>query len=335
VRTTRGCAGVAWLLACTPAVRPAVAPEVAPGPAAVAARPEAAPEVVPEPAAAAAAPALAEAEAPGDDEAPALAAPADVPVVAGMKIIEVARISADVGDSPDGGTYLVVRGELRAIAAAWLAEAQRRGFKVLAERFTDDVHVASLDDGAGRRAHLLLQRSGDGELAGMFNYGKQRQVALKGRCVAVPQREREFEVDYGRIAHGGGYDGGLVLVQRVTELGHDFDGDGELDVLVPTTDRASCPHEVQWTVYLSRGECAHAVGTVGPGELVAWTEWKGTGPRALEFSSETAALGDGGVVKTAVATRHEFDGRKYRRVKRTPSKGVCHHCAWETCKPIR
>ena len=80
---------------------------------------------------------------------------------------------------------------------------------------------------------------------------------------------------------------------------------------------------------------AHAVGEVGPGDLVTWTENKGTGPRALEFEADTTVLGDGGVVRTTVKTRYEFRKGRYVRISSAPTTGVCHHCAWEACRVIR
>jgi hypothetical protein len=267
-------------------------------------------------------------------EEPGLPWPADVPPLAGMKIIKDARISANVGDSADVGTFVAGRGELHATAAAWIASAQGRGFRVLAERFDERVHVASLIEGGGRRAYLLLEHDGE-ELAGVFNYGRDGQVALTGRCVEVPQRERIFEVDRGAITHGGGFRREVVEMHMPTRLGYDFDNDGELDALVPTREAAKCPGDVRWTVYLARGDCAHAVGDVGPGDLVMWTEGAGKGPRALEFEAETTVLGDGGVVRTTVTSRFEFKGSRYVRTRRTPQTGICHHCAWEACKVVR
>ncbi len=319
---TAGLAAVVVLMACPPAVVPPKRPEpvvVTPPPIEVAkpAEVEAVPEV-----------AVEEAEE-------SLPWPANVPVLPGVRVIEVARISAGIGDSPDGATFVAGRGELHAFAEAWIAAAQGRGFRVLAVRFDDHVHTASFSDGSGRRANLLLQKSDDDEVAGVFDFGEHKQVKLAGPCVAVPLRERVFEVDRSGITHGGGFRREVVEMRMAARLGYDFDRDGELDVLVPTKDPARCPDDLMWTVYLARGECAHAVGVVGPGDLWMGGEGAGTGPRVLEFESESTVLGDGGVVKTTVRTLYEFRGGRYVRVKRTPSKGVCYHCPWGECKEVR
>lgn len=324
---TAGLAAVMVLMACPSAVVPPRVPE--PAPVVVA------PIEVAKPVEAEAAPEVAAAEETEEVEPAALPWPADVPVLPGVRVIEVARISAGIGDSPDGATFVAGRGELQAFAEAWIAAAQARGFRVLAVRFDDHVRTASLSDGSGRRANLLLQRSDDGEVAGVFDFGAQKQVLLAGPCVEVPLRERVFEVDRGGITHDGGFRREVVEIRMAARLGYDFDRDGELDVLVPTKDPARCPDDLMWTVYLARGGCAHAVGVVGPGDLSMGGVEAGTGPRALEFQAESTVLGDGGVVKTTVATRYEFRGGRYVRVKRTPSEGVCHHCPWGECKEVR
>lgn len=71
-----------------------------PAPAPVAALVAAAPRAVEAPAVAEVADAEREEVEEGDAERPAVAWPADVPPLAGAKLIEVARISASVGDSP-------------------------------------------------------------------------------------------------------------------------------------------------------------------------------------------------------------------------------------------
>ncbi len=322
MRTAGIFAGV--IVACQPV---ATRPPVQPRPVAVAAEPVAAPVAEPEES-------VVEEPVAAEPEEPGLPWPADVPPLAGMKIIKDARISANVGDSTDVGTFVAGRGELRATAAAWISSAQGRGFRVLAERFDEHVHVASLIGADGKRAYLLVQRDGE-DVSGVFNYGRDRQVALTGKCEAVPQRERIIEVDRSAITHGGGFRREVVEQHLPTRLGYDFDNDGELDALVPTRDPIQCPGDVRWTVYLARGGCAHAVGVVGPGDLVTWTENKGTGPRALEFEADTTVLGDGGVVRTTVKTRFEFRKGRYVRISSTPTKGVCHHCAWEACRVIR
>ena len=260
----------------------------------------------------------------------------DVPPLAGARVIEVARISANVGDSPTAATYVVAPGDVHAVTLAWIASAQQRGFRVLAERSIDRVHVASLIDAAGRRANLLMQVDEQGTVAGMFGRGGHAQVRLKGKCGEAPLRTLRFQVDRGAITHGGGYRRELLDVRVESQLGHDLDGDGELDALVPTSDRARCPVDVTWTVYLARGGCMHAVGTVGPGELVTGDlQPDRPGPRPLTLEAQRNALGDGGVIATKTRSEYVFDRGKsrYVRTKREEQRGVCHHCPTEECTP--
>ena len=321
----------ALVIACAPTRSgPVPAPTVAPA----VIRPEPGPPPAAETAAVVAeAPAV---EAPADDEAPTLPWPPDVPPLAGARVIEVARISANVGDSPTTATYVVAAGDVHAVTLAWIASAQQRGFRVLAERSIDRVHVASLIDAAGRRANLLMQVDEQGTVAGMFGRGGHAQVRLKGKCGEAPLRTLRFQVDRGAITHGGGYRRELIDVRVESQLGHDLDGDGELDALVPTSDRARCPVDVTWTVYLARGGCMHAVGTVGPGELVTWDlQIDRPGPRPLTLEAQRNALGDGGVIATKTRSEYVFDRGKsrYVRTKREEQRGVCHHCPTEECTP--
>lgn len=276
-------------------------------------------------------------EAPKQEQAPEPPWPAGVPPLAGAQVIEIARISANVGDSLAGATFVTAPGEVHAVALAWIASAKAQGFRVMAERSLARVHVASLIDASGKRAHLLVQTEDEGRAAGLFNREKHPQAPLAGRCAEAPLRERRFSVDRGHITHDGGYERGIFDVHVESELGHDFDGDGELDAIVPTADRATCPEDVKWTVYLARGGCMHAVGTVGPGELITWDlQTDRPGPRPIVMEHERTELGDGGVIRTAVKTTYTFDAKKSRYVqsKREESRGVCHHCAWGECKPL-
>ena len=258
--------------------------------------------------------------------------PEDCPPLAGASLLEIARISADVGDSPRGSVYIVARGELQATYAAWRDAARARGFRVLAEHASEQVRAASLIDPAGARAHIPLQRSDGDELAGMFGRGRREPTPLRGPCVAVSPRSRAFDVERGAIGYDGSYHRERRLVVYEARFGHDFDADGELDLLVPTAEPAACPRDLTWTVYLGRGGCFHAVGEVGPGDL----EHDGvvaTGPRPLRFWSQASELGDGGVISTTVHSTYTFDGAGYVRSARDQERGVCHHCSVEICRP--
>ena len=267
-----------------------------------------------------------------ESPAPAGPWPEECPPLVGARVLEIARISANVGDSPRGSVYIVVRGELQATYAAWRDAARARGFRVLAEHASEQVRAASLIDPAGGRAHILLQRSDGDELAGMYGRGRSEPTRLGGPCVAVSPRSRAFDVERGAIGYDGSYHRERRLVVYEARFGHDFDADGELDLLVPTAEPAACPRDLTWTVYLGRGGCFHAVGEVGPGDL----EHDGVvamGPRPLRFWSQANELGDGGVISTTVYSTYAFDGARYVRSARDQERGVCHHCSVETCRP--
>jgi hypothetical protein len=267
------------------------------------------------------------------DEPVALPWPADCPRLPGARVDEIAGISANVGDSPAGATYISVKGDLQTTFAAWRESATSHGYRVLAEHANDHVRVASLIDRGGARAHILMQDGGDGGLNGMFGRGRNPPVRLRGRCVDPPIRTRSFDVERSAIVHGGEFRRERGIQSHESQLGHDFDDDGELDLLVPTRARAACPRDLMWTVYLSRDGCAHAVGEVGPGELESMSEGPTSGPRPLVFRSQAVALGDGGTVQTTITTTYNFDGKRYVRRDRKQERGTCHHCPVEQCHP--
>lgn len=260
--------------------------------------------------------------------------PTDCPPLAGASVVEVARISANIGDSPAGAVFIVARGELRATFAAWRDAATAAGFRVLGEHASERARAVSLIDAEGGRAFMLLQRGPDDELGGVFNRGRREPGRLRGPCVAAPGRSRSFDVERGGIDHDGGYRRERGIEVFETRFGHDLDADGELDLLVPTAATAACPRDLTWTVYLARDGCFHAVGVVGPGEL-SFENGAGaaTGPRPLLFRSERVELGDGGTVATIVRTPYHFADGRYVRGAREQSSGVCFHCPVEICRP--
>ena len=297
--------------------------------------PAAAPIAAPAPAlepAPAPAPALANEQSP--EQSPAAPWPEDCPPLAGGRVLEVARISANVGDSPPGAVYVEAHGELQATYAAWRDAAKARGFRVLAEHTSEYVRAASLIDAKGGRAYILMQRGGEeGELAGMFNRGRSEPTRLRGPCVAVSTRTREFDVERSAIVHNNEFRRERVIEHHETRFGHDFDADGELDLLVPTSAPATCPADLTWTVYLARGGCFHQVGKVGPGDLSYDDGGAAAGPRPLLFEAQSTELGAGGSVSTTIRTTYTFKGARYVRSARDVDRGVCAHCAVEVCRP--
>ncbi len=292
---------------------PAAAPEPAPAPA---------PAPVPEPAN--------ELRAPEQSAAPW---PEDCPPLAGGRVLEVAKISANVGDSPPGAVYVEAHGELQATYAAWRDAAKARGFRVLAEHASERVRAASLIDATGGRAYILMQRGEDDEVAGMFNRGRREPLRLRGPCVAVSTLTRTFDVERSGIGHHNEFRRERVVEHHETRFGHDFDADGELDLLVPTAEPAVCPADLTWTVYLARGGCFHRVGKVGPGDLSYDDGVAATGPRPLLFEAQSTELGDGGSVSTTIRTTYTFNGTGYVRSARNQDSGVCAHCPVKVCRP--
>lgn len=165
-------------------------------------------------------------------------------------------------------------------------------------------------------------------------------AATLGPCVPVPQRAYVVEV-VGREANPppARVEPAPVRHGFSTQALGDLDGDGTVDTIVPTVGPASCPHEVTWTVYLTRGACGVDVGTVlgfpqvirsGPGLATRSTtiQW-------AEITDRTRPMG-----AQNVATLHELttawsapDG-VYVAGEPANSGGICHHCAISRCRLV-
>jgi len=121
---------------------------------------------------------------------------------------------------------------------------------------------------------------------------------------------------------------------------YDLDGDGAMDALVPSLAPGACPHEVDYAVYVMRGECGHHVGRItGQPSL---TEERHGGFFDLRATRRWAAITDplSAPGPENVATLHEvtvpWSVRDGRYVPGQPdvSAGICHHCAMSECRTL-
>ena len=120
----------------------------------------------------------------------------------------------------------------------------------------------------------------------------------------------------------------------------DVDGDGVMDTFVPMVPPGRCAPEVDYAIYVMRGECGHHVGRVtGPTSL---GEGSHGGLRDLQTHRRWSELTDPARPPGPdnVATLHEVtvtwvarDG-VYEATSAEERQGVCHHCPIAECRTL-
>lgn len=234
-------------------------------------------------------------------------------------------------------------GESRALFAAWRPALERAGYRV-AELLVDETHhvVAHLDGPNGGRGGVVLQ-DWQGRIHGSLDWVAHPVTApMPGACVTPPVRTYRVEVtsreawpppereDPEPVVHGFS-----------TQPFADVDGDGRFDVMVPTVELHTCPHDVEYAIYVMRGACGHEVGRVvgSPGvvgprvpgrlrELRAERRWASiTHPDRPPGPSNVATLHE-------VSTPYRARGGRYVAGTPTETGGICHHCGMPSCRRL-
>lgn len=111
----------------------------------------------------------------------------------------------------------------------------------------------------------------------------------------------------------------------------DVDGDGTVDVLVPTPEPGDCNHDAHFTLFLVRQGCGRAVGTfVGMPEPI---ERAGGGLPEITTTVEFGEQRDPRqpAQRVTVKRRYRFDGSTYREAQRSEGRSTCHHCSSVHC----
>jgi hypothetical protein len=159
-----------------------------------------------------------------------------------------------------------------------------------------------------------------------------------GACVAPPQPVWTATVHAGGVNQDGEYNSRDISWRLTTARLLDVDGDAILDAFVPQHGPRSCPEDGAWDVYVMRGTCGHAMGTIGPG-------WFGQGAqlvpldlsgyRPITTESQRSQHGKRHIPEMVTKTTVHKVKRKAYRVRSTKTRtGVCHHCAvWHCTTP--
>lgn len=214
------------------------------------------------------------------------------------------------------------------------------------EVLEEDPHgvVAHLIGREGARGHVTLgdRISGDGVQVGLGWVPRPRPIAMRSPCVplptpvvrvheerreANPPPEREDPTEHTRWFR--------------TRRSFDVDDDGVLDAIVPEVEPRDCPHEVEYSIYVMRGTCAHLVGRTlglphiaGPPRAGRLRDLR-THRRWGEITDRTRPMGPHNVATLhEVTTPYTAPRGTYRAGASSEHTGVCHHCSMPSCRIV-
>ncbi len=177
-------------------------------------------------------------------------------------------------------------------------------------------------------------------------------VALSGDCVTPPEVRREIETHHQGVDQEGERHSSDRTWWVSTHAVPDLDGDGQPEMLVPTSAGGPCMWEIPKEVFIMRGDCGHPIGTVygnvmpvaedttwhqGIVEVHTEAEWADYDPRPTGADDDASGdpPPDGPNIVPSHHTRHRvyrFDGTKFVQVSDTDRVGDCHHCSTTRCR---
>lgn len=216
------------------------------------------------------------------------------------------------------------------VAKAGLTIIDDPGGSVDAERG----FAVTVEDAKGRRA-IVRMGEHNGEIVVV---PRPTKWPLASACVALPQPVWNATVHASGIDQEGERHSRDITWRLSTSRLLDVDGDAILDGFVPNHGARQCPEEGTWDVYVMRGTCGHAMGTIGPGwfgleaQLVPLDR---SGYRPLTTASEHTRHGARGIPEMVTTTTvHKVKRKAYRAASTKQRVGVCHHCSvWHCTTP--
>ncbi|EDM80763.1 hypothetical protein PPSIR1_12808 [Plesiocystis pacifica SIR-1] len=152
-------------------------------------------------------------------------------------------------------------------------------------------------------------------------------VELPGDC--TPIDTRAFSIIEHRSGHGyNDYSERRVDVEQDYRWSFgprpelDLDRDGFFDLMVPTrADASTCPTEVQWDLWVTRGACGHFVGHIQGDPANLWR------PPPVRMVGGLVALptreDPRGPHEGALDFVYEFDGARYQQVQHEEKEARC------------
>jgi hypothetical protein len=242
-------------------------------------------------------------------------------------------------------------GTLPAVWSGWLDTAARDGWQVVAryegaapEWRSAELRLPGEEERRAWFAAFDWSRfaGGDPPVHGMAGLAlppaERPAVRLPGRCRPIPAAA--FAIDVRATAHGAPENpaGGSSVTRWAfaTERWFDLDGDGALDAAVPEADAGSCPEDVRWSLWVSRGDCGHLVGTVRGSIVREQLVRAAPGEHGLPDVHTASERRRGGRDNAVSAERtYVFDGRAYVETRVDERRGTMtcspHPCPTITC----
>lgn len=127
---------------------------------------------------------------------------------------------------------------------------------------------------------------------------------LPGRCVEIPHVKTVVRSE----------DGGEFEVETHVVPDLDVDGYGSPVVMAPDDNPEILADNMEWTMYLKRGDCGYNIGTITGLEDPAQLESESNGFRDLS-TVRPAAVPSGRGRGNVVSMQYKFDGERYRAGK--------------------
>lgn len=127
---------------------------------------------------------------------------------------------------------------------------------------------------------------------------------LPGRCVEIPHVKTVVRSE----------DGGEFEVETHVVPDLDVDGYGSPVVMAPDDNPDILADNMEWTMYLKRGDCGYNIGTITGLEDPAQLESESNGFRDLS-TVRPAAVPSGRGRGNVVSMQYKFDGKRYRAGK--------------------
>lgn len=227
--------------------------------------------------------------------------------------------------------YVNKAADLAAVRKTFDDGIAKAGLKVV-----DDAggFAVTVEDTQGRRAIVRVNEH-DGEIVVVPRPTKTKPP---GACVALPRPVWNATVHAGGVDQDGTYSQHQIRWRLTTARLLDVDGDAILDAFVPTHGARQCPEEGSWDVYVVRGGCGHALGTIGPGWFgldAGLVPLDRSGHRPLTTESERTNGGARGIPEMVTTTKvHRVKRARYQVVSTKRRTGDCHHCAvWHCTTP--
>lgn len=229
--------------------------------------------------------------------------------------------------------YVNKASDIAAARKAFGEGAAKVGLTIIDDAAPDGFAV-TVEDAKGRRAIVTLNEN-NGEI---LVVARPTGSKAPGVCAAIPSPVWTATVHAGGVNQDGEYHSSDITWRLTTARMLDVDGDAILDAFVPNHGARQCPEEGTWDVYVMRGTCGHAVGTIGPGWFgldAALVPLDRSGYRPLTTASERSHHGGRGIPEMVTTTTvHKMRRGAYRLVSAKRRSGICHHCAvWHCTTP--